>query len=237
MIRVIIPIVLLLAGCGYRYYAGDLKPLAEQEQLSSMTVQDDGRVVFVQERLEIGLRPMTDEELNRQFAAHPSKAINSGNPYTFGDWQEPKTGERASRFAVFHLKVKNYTYPKVLVDPLKVQITSDNGRGYHSMSLPDLNDYFLTYATGYAGNKYALYDERMDILRRTLYRGEEVFSGQEKEGYIVFPILHQDVSRIRINLAEVVLRFDFRNEPLEALDIHYAFEREVGRVYPGREGL
>ena len=63
-----------------------------------------------------------------------------------------------------------------------------------------------------------------------------VFSGQEVEGYVVFPILHEDVRRIRVRLENVILLFDFRNEPVETTGVEYAFEREVGRMYPAKGG-
>lgn len=225
---------LFLYGCGYRYYVGDLRPMTENDRMTGMVVKDDGTVVFVKERLEIGLRPMTDEELNRQFASYSTKSTDSANPYTFGNWKDPETGRMPSRFTVFHLKVKNYTYPKMQVNPLRAKIVSNNGREYRPMSLLDLDNYYLAYAIGYAGNKHELYGERTDILKQSLYQGDVVFSGQEVEGYIVFPVLHEDVKHIRVQIEDVILRFDFRSDPVETVDIEYAFEREIGRVYSGR---
>ena len=58
--------LVLLGGCG-RYFGGVIQPLPESEQSGHMVVQDDRSVTYVYERLEIGLLPMTDGELNRQF--------------------------------------------------------------------------------------------------------------------------------------------------------------------------
>ena len=227
----------LLYHCGYRYYAGALKPVAEVEQQAGAQVRDNGAVVFVQERLEISLRPMTDAELDRQFSSRISREGDSANPYTFGPWKDPRSGETPSRFTVFYLEVKNYTYPKVLVDPARLRLIGANGRQYRPLTLLDLDDYFRPYATGYAGNRYLLYEERMDLLRRTLYKNEMVFSGNEESGYIALPVLHQDVQRIEVRLEEVVLRFDFRDEPVESIDVAYAFERETGRLYPNEKDV
>ena len=128
-------ILLLLVGlifpsCSYRYYAEDLKPLSEAEQGANKTVADDGTVSYMQARLEISLRPMTDAELNRQFSAYSNEGPNSQNPYTFGNSTYFRTGDTPQRFTVFRMYVSNYEYPKVYLDPKKVYITTPNGRKY-----------------------------------------------------------------------------------------------------------
>ena len=65
MLRASIAIVFmgaLLSACAYRPYAGDVKPLGEEQQASGVTVADDGTVTYTQGRLDIRLRPMSDEE-------------------------------------------------------------------------------------------------------------------------------------------------------------------------------
>lgn len=230
----------LFSGCGYRYYAGPLRPETEAGQVADMEISDDGTVTFIKGRLEISVRPVTDEELNRQFSGYSKRGISSTNPYTFGDWKDPELDRIPSRFTVFRLRVKNYRYPKMWVDPMKAAIVAQNGREYHPLDLSQLEEYYLTYVTGYAGNQYAYYQERMDILKSSLYAGDPIFSGQEAEGFVVFPTLHYDVDHIRLGLQNVVLRFDFRNEPIERIEVEYRFERDIGRVFPdGRiaEGL
>lgn len=235
----VLGVVLIVAmmfgqGCGYRYYTGPLVPVPEPKQAVQMRVSDDGTVSFVQDRLEVSIRPLTDEELNRQLASVSQAGAESPNPYTFSDWKDPETGATPARFAVFSLKVKNYTYPKVWVDPSKASLHASNGRSYKPLSLLELKEYYRPYATAYAGLQYALYEERRDILTQTLYPGAMVFSGQEQTGFIVFPKLHHDVESIRLHMADVALRFNFRDEPVETVDMEYVFERETGRIYLGR---
>ena len=72
----------LLLGCGHYLIPGRFQPLevAQQQtniQGSSMKILDDGTVTFVQNRLEVSVRPMTDEELNRQF---PAQSTNASGP-------------------------------------------------------------------------------------------------------------------------------------------------------------
>lgn len=223
---------LLSAGCGYRYFATPLNPLPEAEHGPEMKVSDDGTVTYVRERLEISLRPMTDAELNRQFSKYSKGGPISTNPYTYGDWKDWGETWTPTRFTVFQLKVKNYTYPKVWVDPSNITIAAKNGRKYRPLSLMQLEQYYIPYAIGYGGVDYKRFEERKDILKATLYRAEFIFSGQEKEGYVVFPKLDDDVSHIRIQVEDVVLRFNVFNEPIDTINATFLFQRTV---YKARE--
>jgi hypothetical protein len=98
--------------------------------------------------------------------------------------------------------------------------------------LPELDWYYQKYLTGYSGNNYSVYKERLSILRNTLYSGDMVFSGQEADGFVVFPALHHDVRHVRVQLHDVAVRFDVWDKPVERVDIEYIFERRIGRVYP-----
>ncbi len=222
----------IISGCGYQLYTGALRPADEALQEAAVEISDDGTITFARDRLEVSLRPMTDEELNRQFATVSRMGPESTNPYTYGDskyWDIQKTPRR---FTVFRLKVKNYQYPKARLDPLKITIMADNGRKYAALGLRQLKRYYGAYATGYRGNEYARFEKRKDILEQTLYPGDLIFSGQEQEGYVAFQSLHPDVSRITVTIRDMALRFDYREEPVETLDIRFSFERELGRIYP-----
>lgn len=227
---------LLLAGfwvaCGYRYYAGPLQPLPDAQQQTGMQVSDDGTVLFVQERFEVGVRPQTDAELNRLYPTYSKGGIASINPYTYGDWKDPETGSTPQRFTIFLLKVKNYSYPKVQIDPLNVSLIASNGRQYPTLDPREFDEYYRRYATAYAGNLYDRYEERKDLFAASRYGAEPVFSGQEAEGFLVFPALHPDVQKLRLKLEDVAIRFDFRGDPIEMLDLEYVFFRETGRIYP-----
>ena len=140
--------------------------------------------------------------------------------------------KKRQRFAVFSLNVKNYEYPKVRIDPARVQILASNGRVYWSLSKQQLNSYYRAYAIGYRGNAYSQYRERRDLLARTMLGLEEVFSGQEVEGLVVFPNLHPDVGQVSLVVHDLVLRFDYRDEPVEMVELTYDFQRDIGRLYP-----
>ena len=216
-------------GCGYHHYAGPLVP--GQQVSESMSVSDDGTVTFVQDRLEVNLKPMTDEELNRQFFNNSQDGPKSTNPYTFGNAVFWASNREKQRFSVFKLSVKNYAYPKVKIDPSKIVLKASNKRQYWSLNFEQLDTYYRPYAIGYRGNEYSRYQERRDLLRRTMFKSEEIFSGQEAEGFLVFPALHPDVSGVEVEVNDVVLRFDFRNEPVETTNLSYEFVRDIGKIY------
>lgn len=222
---------LQVLSCGYHFWAGELRPLDEEIQKSGMRVSDDGTVTFIEGRLEVSLRPMTDERLNRQFSAHSEAGRESTNPYTFGDWRDPETGAVPVRFTVFLLGVKNYRYPKMQVDPSKILLVTDIGIKHRALSLWDLERYYQPYITGYAGIPQERFEKRKDLLKATLYGGDVIFGGQKAEGYVVFPKLHHRVKKIHVILRDVALRFDVRGEPIETVDVEYGFYRETGRLY------
>ena len=129
-ILVLAAIALPLLSCGHRlgmrHFAGPIQPAAEQ-QSAELSIGDDRSITYTQGRLEVNLRPLTDEILNRQFAAHsPDKSsfyLNPYemelNPYTYSDWNPPEHSWAPVRFTVFSLKVKNYEFPKVWLNPEK----------------------------------------------------------------------------------------------------------------------
>ena len=86
-----------------------LRPAAEQAE--AMTVADDGSVRFTLNRFEVSLRPMTAEELNRQFPARDFR-----------------------HRTVFRLGVKNYYYPKVFIDPASIVMRSPDGRKWYNLA-------------------------------------------------------------------------------------------------------
>ena len=228
-------LIVAASSCAYRPFAGPLTPLDAQDQ--GMEVFDDGSVVFRQDRFEVTVRPMTDAELNRQFSESSREGNRSTNAYTYGDLEFRGPDSTRARFTVFQISVKNYSFPKVRVDPARAAIEAANGREYYSLSLQQLETYFRAYALAYRGNEYGRHRERMDMLRQTLLKADIVFSGQETEGYLVFPVLHADVSSLRLVLQDVVLRFVYREEPLETIDITYAFDRLTGKAYAGGERI
>ncbi len=218
------------AGCAWRPYTGEVRPSVEAAQGPNMTVADDGTITWIQDRLEVRMRPVTDEELNRQFGGGDLGPY-SENPFTYGGVEDFYSGDDKQRFSVFMLGVKNYQYPKVRVLG-DIVLESTNERQYYDLTMKQLDRYFRAYAIGYRGNEYGVYKERRAILQSTMFRRQDIFSGQELEGYVLFQPLHTDVSDMTVVVKDLVIRFDYRGEPVEAVDIPFHFEREVGRKFP-----
>lgn len=222
-------ILVVFAGCG-RYFPQDLQPVAQQAE--GMIVNDDGSITYILDRLTVNLRPMTDAELNRQFPTASTGGEASVNPYTFGDYVALGDDWTPSRFTVMKLKVSNYQYPKVVIDPLKATIVSTNKRTYKSMSYAQLYDYYTAYWQGRTGKGRVEFKTRMDILRRSMYtEATTIFSGSEQDGHLVFPLLDDDVTDIQVNIEDVAVRFDYSNQPVETIDLNFSFTREVLRGY------
>lgn len=220
----ILGLLAVLGGCG-RYFAGPLRPAAQQA--SSVEVNDDGSATFALNRLEISLQPMSDAQLNRQFASVSAQGAASTNPYTFGNWTPPGARWTPPRFAVFRLKVSNYEYPKVRIDPLQITLTTANQRRYQAFSFAQLYEYHQAYWQGRTGQGREQFKDRTELLRRTLYKADMVFSGQESEGFVVFPVLPDDVKGLQIHIADIAVRFNYADQPSETTDISFSFEREV----------
>jgi len=223
--------VVAATGCSQRPYAGLVKTSPESEQGEDMTVADDGTVTYNRGRLEVRLRPLSDEELNRQFAAYSTGGVRAANPYTFADRTNFYTGAEESRFTVFKLSVKNYEFPKVRVGG-SVLLESDSGRKYYALDPQQLDIYYRSYALGYRGNEYNLWRERRSILQQTMFPPDDIFSGQEVEGFILFKPLAEDVGDMTLSIEDIVIRFDFRGDPLESIDVGYRFSRDLGHIYP-----
>ena len=226
MSRLCVITLLLLSGCG-RYFPGPLVPAGDQDV--RMTVNDDGSITYAYSRLEVSLRPMTDEQLNRQFVSESDRGGASTNPYTFGNWHALGDEWTPQRFTVFLLEVSNYEFPKVLVDVETARLTSTNNREYFALTYAQLDEYFRAYWLGRTGEGRAQFRNRTDLLRRTLFGDAPIFSGQEESGYIVFPALDDDVHDIEVHLGEVAVRFDYSGAPAETLALTYGFHRDVFR--------
>lgn len=191
-----------------------------------MTVNDDGSVTYDLERLAITLKPMTDEEMNR--LASPSGDV-SVNPYTFGNLERPGEDWTQPRFTIFRLEVANYQYPKVRIDPAKASITAGNRRQYDPLSFGQLYDYYRSHWVGRTGQGRMDFRDRTDMLNRTLFSTDYIFSGSDADGYIVFPKLDDDVRKVTLDLNGIAIRFDYRDEPVETIDLSFQFDRDILR--------
>ena len=49
---------------------------------------------------------------------------------------------------------------------------------------------------------------------------------------IVFEPLAHDVQLLTVHIDDIVVRFDYKGDPVETTDVEVLFQREIGRVYP-----
>ncbi len=213
----------MMSGCG-RYFPTPFQPAPQQP--AGMTVNDDGSVTYDLDRLAITLRAMTDEELNRLLSPGGDLSVN---PYTFGNVTTPGEDWTASRFTVFRLEVANYQYPKVRLDPDKSRISASNRRQYAALSYSELYDYYRAHWVGRTGQGRTKFRTRTDMLNRTMFSKDFIFSGSDADGYIVFPRIHDDVKHIQVDLRNIAVRFNYAGLPVETLDLTFNFDRDILR--------
>ena len=218
-------LLVVLSACG-RYFPDPLQPAAKQAE--GMSINDDGSITYELDRLSINLKPMTDAELNRLTVSSGDLSLN---PYTFGDWVAPGDEWTPPRFTVFRLKVNNYQFPKIKIDPLKIRIDAANTRQYGSLSYSQLYNYYRAHWQGRTGQGREDFQNRTDMLRRTMYSETIVFSGREEQGFLLFPVLDDDVRKIQVHIEDIALRFDYTDAPAETIDLSFSFQRDISQGY------
>ena len=81
------------------------------------------------------------------------------------------------------------------------------------------------------GLGYLRYRERRDLYTQGKYPDDEFcFSGQEVEGYVVFSKIHDDVAEVTVVIPQFGLRYNYRNEPVETIDLSFRFKRDIQKV-------
>jgi hypothetical protein len=49
-------------------------------------------------------------------------------------------------------------------------------------------------------------------------------------GYVIFPKIHDDVEEVIVEIPELGVRYDFRSEPVETIDLSFRFKRNIRKV-------
>ena len=155
----------------------------------------------------------------------------STNPYTFGRRRVGGGKPERERFTVFHVQVTNSGHARVLVDAAHMTLRTPDGQKLPPLGLEQLQAYYRAYVTGYQGNAYARYQQRIDLLQRTLYENEAVYQGEPAEGHVVFPALPSHVRQVTLAMENVEMGHGDRGEPATAIEIGFQFQRDIGRLY------
>jgi hypothetical protein len=215
---------------GKKVLRSELKPTPEMAQ-GEYAVKPDGEVVYDLKGLKISVKPLTDEQLNKMFPERSYKKEASTNPYTYGNWVDPDLGYTPNRFTVFLVKVQSITYPKVNLDPAQVYLETDRGDILYAYGRDDrdgtkynFESYYMALR-GASGVEKARFEERLGIVRQTLYVNGPVFKGDLKEGFLVFDPLDPKVKRVTLVLKDFVLEYSANDWPSKKEDIKFVFDR------------
>ena len=213
-----------------------MQPLVPEGD-ENFSVQEDGELVYTEKGMKIVVKPMNDEKLNKMFPGISYKREASTNPYTYGNWIEPELGYTPNRFTVFVVKVFNYTKPKVNLDPRIAILKTDRGDLLHSYvrdqkedadreirSVEDVGhalnfESYYMQARGSSGVERQRFENRMGLVRQTLYVDGPVFKGDKKDGMLVFEPLDPGVKQIDLVLKDFVFEYDANNWPSVKKDI------------------
>ena len=227
----------LLVGCSLIFPSRierTIQLVAQEGQEGDYRKGEDGSVSYLMEGLRIEVKYMTDRELNELFPQESNLEEYSINPYTYGNHVDPAVGYVQNRFTVFRVGVHNSTFAKVELDPLKAVLTTDReGEVHNSYSVlqtPRRKNFESYYRAlrGPSGNDYYRYNMRMGLVRSNNYGiDEKIFKGESYEGFIVFESLDDEVETVRLQLRDFVLKFNAFNQPIETVDIAFAFDRQV----------
>jgi len=201
---------------------------------------EDSSVVFDYEGMKVKVKHLTDKELNDEF---PDKSYkeNPTNPYTYGTKKDPEKGYVPPRFTVFQVTVINHPFAKVQFDPAKAVLITDRGDKlyYYDILERDAkhgNSFEKYYRSrmGRSGNEKFWYEERMGLVRSTLYRSDAVFKGDKSTGKLVFDPLHPEVKHVKLIFNDFVIRFDPYGTPLDTIDIEFDFDVKQGVITPSQ---
>jgi len=210
-----------------------LTPMVD-EKYANLKIEEDGSLAYATDEMKIVVKPMTDKKLNSMFPDISYREDASTNPYTYGDWIDPELGYTPNRFTVFVVKVFSYGLPKISLNPLKAELTSSRGdkllpyaREKKDNPGSELNfESYYMKVKGASGVERNRFEERMGMVRKTLYTEGQVFKGSNREGFLVFDPLDPSIKDITLTLKEFVIQYDANNWPQKTIDLVFPFTRE-----------
>ena len=214
-------------------YSSFLIPDEEFAKARPYSIDEDGTMNYDLEGVKIAVKYLTDTELNEMFPEDSYRKEFSSNPFTYGNWIDPKLGYTPNRFTVFLVTVYNILLPKVELDPANTVLLTNTGDEfrYYGVGLADAKNNFELYYSptkGWSGNERYVYEQRMGIVRAKLYRrGQKVFRDDKYSGFIVFAPLPEEVKSVELRINDFVTRFDEADQPVEKVDITYKFNRKI----------
>ena len=211
----------------------DMDMLKATQDSSFKISRDSTTLIYDKKEWKLEIKYMTDFQLNTYDFPELSAAKQlSGNPYTFGNWVDPKLGYTPSRFANFRLNMYNYSSSKINLNPEQSRVETDRGDIVYPYGIARLKaryksfeDYFQKLK-GAGGSDEDLYETRMGVLRRTAFiLSRPLFSGDSRDGIVTYDPLDPAVDRVKITYENVILGYDENNEPSRFTTISFYFKR------------
>jgi hypothetical protein len=228
-------LVLLIAGCSriilsqeknYIYLVPDLSGVAD----TSFRVEDE-TLIWEQDGLKIEITHMNDTRLNAQFPEESRKGKFSINPYTYGNYVDMELGYIPSRFTVFAVKVYNYTRPKVGVEYRDAHLFTDVGRELYPFAqdkneiTPNNFDSYYKREMGASGNERRRYEDRMGLVKQSLWQGGALFKGDKNEGFLAFAPISVEARGVELDVVDFVMQYDANDWPVEKMTLRFPFKR------------
>ncbi|MFA6107599.1 MAG: hypothetical protein WDA75_02410 [Candidatus Latescibacterota bacterium] len=214
-------------------YSSSLAPISDLATDAGYEASEASAIVYDREGLRITVRHLSDTELNRRYPSVSYQDRFAANPFTYGNWRDPRLGYTPNRFTVFEIEVYNPILPKVELFPGEARLRTDQGDeyGWYSVNREEsdrsLEDYY-TLIRGPGGNEQYRFDQRMGIVREELYRpGHQVFKGGTYRGYLVFAPLSDEVKGADLHLKRFATQFDEANDPTQTMDLSFRFTHQV----------
>jgi hypothetical protein len=211
----------------------DMEMLKATQDSSYKISRDSSTLIYDKKEWKLEVKYMTDFQLNTYDFPELSMAKQlSGNPYTNGNWVDPKLGYTPSRFANFRLAMYNYSSSKINLNPEQSRVETDRGDIVYPYGIARLKaryksfeDYFQILK-GAGGSDEDLYETRMGVLRRTAFiLSRPLFSGDSRDGIVTYDPLDPSVERVKITYENVILGYDENNEPSRFTTISFYFKR------------
>ncbi|MCE5252361.1 AgmX/PglI C-terminal domain-containing protein [bacterium] len=248
IVSLILALPFLLAVSCFLYppeirYSSYLVPNMESNDPAYSIEKDTGGVVYDLGGSSIVVKYMTDAELNELFPEESAHGLYSTNPYSYGNWIDPDLGYTPNRFTVFGVTIVNRTFAKMRLDPVEAVLITDLGETFHSYTVSiaaarygnSFENYFKSIL-GQSGNEFYRYEMRLGMVRGKNYGLDEIiFRGDSYTGLIAFDPLRPEVKKCRLDLHDVVYRFDAFNRPADVVDVSFNLDRKVDKVVVTRE--
>lgn len=201
----------------------DLEPVpadAGQYQVDPV----DGSISYAHEGLRLRVEHLSAEALDEQIPGVE-------NPYVYRQVDYDQ-GFVPQRFTIFQVTLNNPTFDKVLVEPHRCYLVTDQGKVLRPYVLTrtdaagdprNFETYWLSRGVQ-SGNAQKIYLERMAVLRGSIYQPNSfVFKGNTYSGKLAFDPLPIDTEEVVLHVDHLVLEFGIYDVPKTQTDLEFRF--------------